>query len=119
MTFNNRPKEAYVWIWLPNEVEPVVAGKLESVGSEIFFNYGRSYLERKNKASPAISIYEPELPLTAGKIPLRKGLHMPACIRDAAPDAWGRRVIHNKLLGKVKNPENIEFDELTYLLHSG
>lgn len=48
------------------------------------------------------------------------GLRMPGCIRDAAPDAWGRRVIINRKLGK-KGPatEVAELDELTYLLESG
>ena len=45
---------------------------------------------------------------------------MPGCIRDAAPDAWGRRVIINKKLGrKGKNTDTAELDELTYLLESG
>ena len=45
---------------------------------------------------------------------------MPGCIRDAAPDAWRRRVIINKNLG-LKGPrvDTAELDELTYLLESG
>ena len=39
-------KEAFVWIWLPEETSPVVAGKLEIDNRNILFNYGRSYLER-------------------------------------------------------------------------
>ena len=56
-------REAFVWIWLPGDTEPVVAGKLESDNGDIFFNYGKSYLERIHDTTPAISIYEPELPL--------------------------------------------------------
>ncbi len=45
---------------------------------------------------------------------------MPGCIRDAAPDAWGRRVIINKKLGlKGAGTDTAELDELTYLLESG
>jgi serine/threonine-protein kinase HipA len=45
---------------------------------------------------------------------------MPGCIRDAAPDAWGRRVIINKVLGiRGTNTDTAELDELTYLLESG
>ncbi len=45
---------------------------------------------------------------------------MPGCIRDAAPDAWGRRVIINKMLGlKGANTDTTELGELTYLLESG
>lgn len=119
MTFKSS-REAFVWIWLRGETEPVVAGKLESDNENIFFNYGKSYLERIHDTTPAISIYEPELPLQAGLLPLPDGLNMPGCIRDAAPDAWGRRVILNKILGiGGANSDTAEIDELTYLLESG
>ena len=69
---------------------------------------------------PAIPVYEPELPLRAGVLPLPEGLTMPGCIRDAAPDAWGRRVILNKKFGrKGAGTDTAEIDELTYLLESG
>jgi serine/threonine-protein kinase HipA len=108
--------EAYVWIWLPGDTEPVVAGLLARSGNQLLFNYGRSYLARKE----AIPIYEPELPLRAGALPLLAGLSMPNSIRDAAPDAWGRRVIINWMLGqKGKDVDPAALDELTYLLESG
>jgi serine/threonine-protein kinase HipA len=113
-------REAYVWIWLPDETEPVVAGRLEADSGNILFNYGKSYLERIGDSNPAIPIYEPELPLKSGVLPLPEGLAMPGCIRDAAPDAWGRRVIINKKLGlKGAGTDTGELDELTYLLESG
>ena len=119
MTSSNN-KEAFVWIWLPNETTPVVAGRLEADGGSILFNYGKSYLQRIGDQPPAISIFEPELPLQAGALPLPHGLAMPGCIRDAAPDAWGRRVIINKKLGlKGADTDTAELDELTYLLESG
>ena len=113
-------KEAFVWIWLPNAAEPVVAGRLEADNGDVRFNYGKSYLERIGGSNPAISIYEPELPLQTGILPLSEGLTIPGCIRDAAPDAWGRRVMINRLLGrKGVNADTDELDELTYLLESG
>ena len=113
-------KEAYVWIWLPDETEPVVAGRLEADNGNVLFNYGKSYLDRVAESKVAIPIYAPELPLRTGVLPLLKGLTMPGCIRDAAPDAWGRRVIINKILGrKVADTDTAELDELTYLLESG
>ncbi|RLA14333.1 MAG: type II toxin-antitoxin system HipA family toxin [Gammaproteobacteria bacterium] len=113
-------REAFVWIWLPDETTPVVAGRLEADNGNILFNYGKSYLERIGKQPSAIPIYEPELPLQAGLLPLPGGLTMPGCIRDAAPDAWGRRVIINKKLGlKTADTDTAELDELTYLLESG
>lgn len=113
-------KEAYVWIWLPGETTPVVAGRLETDNGNIRFNYGKSYLDRVGSTNPPIPIYEPELPLKAGDLPLPDGLTMPGCIRDASPDAWGRRVIINKKLGfKGADTDTTALDELTYLLESG
>ena len=60
MTFRTE-KDAFVWIWLPGETEPVVAGRLEADNGYIMFNYGKSYLERISDSKPAIAIYEPEL----------------------------------------------------------
>jgi serine/threonine-protein kinase HipA len=116
MTSEPKYEEAFVWVWLPGETTPVVAGRLAAVGQQILFNYGRSYLARKN----AIPLYDPELPLRPGVLPLLNGLSMPSCIRDAAPDAWGRRVIINRKRGaRGKVIDTAELDELTYLLESG
>ncbi len=116
MTSNKEYTEAFVWIWLPNETEPVVAGKLTAEDNYLIFNYGKSYLERSN----AISLYEVELPLRSGALPLLSGLSMPSCIRDAAPDAWGRRVLINTKLGsKGIDADTAQLNELTYLLESG
>lgn len=109
-------KEAYVWIWLPKRTTPVVCGKLEADGEAVRFNYGRSYLERPD----AIPVYDAELPLRHGLLPLLGNLNIPNCIRDASPDAWGRRVIINRQLGKRgRNTDTAELGELTYLLESG
>lgn len=120
MTSKNQYKEAYVWIWLPEETKPIIAGKLEADGDTLSFNYGKSYLGRIKDTPPAIPIYEPELPLNAGVLTNLDGLKMPGCIRDSAPDAWGRRVIINKKLGlKGADTDTASLDELTYLLESG
>lgn len=108
--------EAYVWVWLPDATQPVVAGLLSRQGQQLVFNYGRSYLTR----SDAIALYAPELPLQSGSIPLIAGLSMPSCLRDASPDAWGRRVLINRKFGvKAADASEFELDELTYLLESG
>lgn len=109
-------REAYVWAWLPGATAPVVAGRLAADGGQLLFNYGQSYLARAD----AIALYEPELPLKAGALPLLPGLSMPGCLRDAAPDAWGRRVIINCRMGlKGVAVDTAQLDELTYLLESG
>ena len=109
-------REAYVWTWLPGQAEPVVAGRLAPTPQGLQFNYGRSYLARDDK----LPLYLPELPLHAGLLPLPAGLAMPGCLRDAAPDAWGRRVILNQLLGRAgRDADTAVLDELSYLLRSG
>jgi serine/threonine-protein kinase HipA len=120
MTSETEYEEAFVWIWLPGETAPVVAGRLARVPDRLdqqyVFNYGRSYLARSN----AIAIYEPELPLKPGVLPLLNGLAMPNSIRDAAPDAWGRRVIINRKLGTRGSAiDTGDLNEIAYLLESG
>ncbi len=110
------PEEAYVWIWLPGETAPVVAGRIAPDGKRLIFNYGQSYLNRNDR----IPIYEPELPLRSGAIAPEAGLSMAGCLRDASPDAWGRRVILNRTFGhKGKDVHTAALDELIYLLQSG
>jgi hypothetical protein len=101
---------AYVWVWLPNVDTPVVAGLLRRhVRDGYGFAYGRSYLARDD----AISLFPDELPLQAGEQRQRDD-GLPSCLRDAAPDAWGRRVIINRLLSGDVNSETArsELDEL-------
>ena len=106
--------DAFVWIWLPGETKPVVAGRITQDRNRYVFNYGASYLGRKD----AIPIYEPELPLGRGVIEPSAGLSMASSIRDGSPDAWGRRVIINRLIA-TKAKEAAELSELTFLLQSG
>lgn len=110
------PAEAYVWIWLPDATRPVVAGRIAREEGVYFFNYGRSYLARAN----ALPIYLPELPLQRGAIAPAPRLEIAGCLRDGAPDAWGRRVIINQLTGlKGDAARDVDFDELTFMLNSG
>lgn len=108
--------EGYVWVWLPNATDPVAAGRVYRMESTLGFNYGQRYLERED----AIPLYLPELPLKSGPIPPNPGLTLAGCLRDGAPDAWGRRVILNRSFGlKGINADTGVLDELTYLLASG
>lgn len=113
-------KEAYVWIWLEGQGDPIVCGRIEEENGFYYFNYGRSYLEKSKDHSKTFSIYEPELPLIEGRLPLLPQLKMPNAIRDASPDAWGRRVILNKISGSsAKEKDTNDLSELLYLLESG
>jgi serine/threonine-protein kinase HipA len=110
------PGEAFVWIWLSGASEPVVAGRLDEEGGEATFVYGRSYLQRPN----AISLYTPELPLTEERIRPLAGLDAPGCILDARPDAWGQRVIMNRLIGPAAaEADPADLGLITLLLESG
>ncbi|GAB4361787.1 MAG: type II toxin-antitoxin system HipA family toxin [Kiloniellaceae bacterium] len=112
------PPEAYVWTWLPAEVEPVVAGRLARQGEQLVFNYGRSYLARDD----AIALFDRELPLKPGTLPTSTNMRMPACLRDSAPDAWGRKVIlHLHACGSRAESalHACGDDELTFLTESG
>lgn len=110
------PREAYAWVWLPQATEPVVAGRLVTVGGEDHFIYGRSYRERPD----AIPLYLPELPLGSELIPPPANMPIAGAIRDGAPDAWGRRVILNKTFGaKGVDLDRLHLDELVFLLESG
>lgn len=108
------PDEVFVWCWLPDQADPVVVGRLYRDGKVFSFNYGQSWLKRDD----AFPLYLPELPLQAGRIAPSPALDMASCLRDGAPDAWGRRVILNHLAGKGLS-QGQEIDELTLLLHSG
>lgn len=113
---SSAPDEAFAWIWLPGAAEPVVAGRLASIGDIVEFNYGRSYLQRDD----AIPIYLPELPLQRGAIAPPNGLRMAGAIDDAGPDAWGQRVIMQHILGTgAIDADPAELHPLTYLLGSG
>jgi serine/threonine-protein kinase HipA len=106
----------FVWKWLPGATDPVVAGELrgDDRGRQ-WFVYGRSYLER----SDAVPIYDPELPLRSGVHEPLDGLEHFSSLRDGAPDAWGRRVIENRIFGKGQVGSGADVDEVTYLLRSG
>ncbi|SET19477.1 hypothetical protein [Thorsellia anophelis] len=110
MTISNQ--NCYVWKWLSNQSSPVICGRLDidALGNQSF-TYGSSYLHRED----AESIYIDELPLRQGiQYPI-KGMRIFSCLRDAAPDAWGRRVINSQLMGRQFNGY---LDEIAYFLHS-
>lgn len=93
-----------------------MAGRIARDGQLFVFNYGQSYLNRTD----AISLLPDELPLQAGLQRPLAPLTMAGCLRDASPDAWGRRVIINRLTGRKGQAAGaVELGELTYLLESG
>jgi serine/threonine-protein kinase HipA len=116
MIFKPGNWEAYVWIRLPGAAEPVVCGRVAapdgSPDAVHRFVYGRSYRELEG----AIPMLPHALPVQAGEQPSRRGLH--GVLRDAAPDAWGRRVLMHRLQMSVERAE-AELTEIDYLLSKG
>ena len=69
MTSKLTPAEqAFVWVWLPNADQPVVAGRIHQQGNLHYFTYGRSYRERGD----AIAFSPFELPLQGGTFQLKR-----------------------------------------------
>lgn len=111
--------ERIVFIYLPGETTAVPAGRLSLIedGTELRasrFSYGKRYLRRPN-AVPVDPVSLPLGPLEATEnlIPVG-GLALFGALRDAEPDAWGRRVIENRLHA----PPN-GLPESAYLDHAG
>ncbi len=99
---------AFVWIWLPNETTPIVAGRIKERDGKCVFEYSTNY--RHHPKAIALSPFE---------LPLQEAVFVPqgmnvvhSCLRDAEPDAWGRRLIDHQygLFGA---------HELDYMLLSG
>ena len=96
MPVNNQT--CYAFIQLPDTFEWTVCGLLtvKEVAPNAYqgvFQYGRSYLARQN--APSLDPYN--LPLTDRPKAFTKLKGIPGALRDASPDAWGRRVIQAKL----------------------
>lgn len=104
----------YVWAWLAGAHEPVPAGVLSRRGgaTDLSFRYGDRY--RANPA--ALPFYG--MPFDGPTWhPASDNLGMPAAIRDASPDSWGRRVILQRVKPSSEDPGDL--DEVTYLMQSG
>lgn len=109
-------ERVYVWTWLVDRADPVVAGALDPVGDRLHLVYGRSYLERPD----AVPLYLPELPLQPGDQPPPDGMDLAGSLDDGAPDAWGRRVILRSLHARdSRDLDTAVLPTVTYLLESG
>lgn len=95
----------YAWIWLPGQTTPVVAGEIVKDGPVHRFCYAHEYRRRPD----AIPLSPLELPLQAGVFEPSGVSVLHSCLRDAGPDAWGRRVINYRYA-------DFAMDELDYLL---
>lgn len=104
-------QRAYVYLQLPQSMEVVTAGFYEldfpqgvPTGS---FVYNPAYLRRAD----AVPLEPYELPLAPRRVQTVKLKGIFGTLRDASPDAWGRRIIE-------KHTERTDLTEVDYLLHS-
>jgi len=107
----NSDRRAYVYFQLPQSFEVVTAGFYEldfpqgvPTGS---FVYNPAYLQRAD----AVPLEPYELPLTPRRVQTVKLRGIFGALRDASPDAWGRRIIE-------KHTGRTSLTEIDYLLHS-
>jgi serine/threonine-protein kinase HipA len=106
-------REAYVYIQLPGTLETVPAALLRVQtlpdGTQIGrFRYGDRYLQRPE----AVALDPFQLPLAKEVFEFTQLKGIPGAVRDAGPDAWGRRVIEHKLERSAA-----DLQEIDYLLH--
>ena len=104
-------QRAYVYLQLPQSMEVVTAGFYElafpqgvPTGS---FVYNPAYLQRTD----AVPLEPYELPLAPRRTQTVKLKGIFGALRDASPDAWGRRIIE-------KHTGRTDLTEVDYLLHS-
>uniref|UniRef100_UPI000835B6CC type II toxin-antitoxin system HipA family toxin n=1 Tax=Azohydromonas lata TaxID=45677 RepID=UPI000835B6CC len=102
--------EAFVWVHLPGQAEPVVCGRFAHRGTPAGvavgeFVYGRSYLARPD----ALAIDPVALPLRVQPFTTSFLSGWFSVLLDGGPDAWGKRLI-DRLHGLQ--------DTLGYLLHA-
>jgi serine/threonine-protein kinase HipA len=104
-------RSCYVFLQLPGVLDVVTCGRYERevlrdgrvIGR---FAYARSYRERGD----AVPLDPYQLPVTPRRYETAKLEGMFGALRDASPDAWGRRVIE-KTTGRA------DLDEMDFLLH--
>jgi len=106
-------RNAYIYVQLPGTLTTVPAARLEIEtlpgGANIGrFVYGRSYLDRND----AVEFDPFRLPLSRGVREVTKLRGVPGAVRDAGPDAWGRRVIEHHL-----HAAPADLSEVDYLLN--
>jgi serine/threonine-protein kinase HipA len=103
-------REAYVYIQLPGTLETVPAAllKVQTLpdGTQVGrFRYGDRYMERPD----AIALDPFQLPLAKTVYEFTQLKGIPGALRDAGPDAWGRRVIEHKLERSAADLQEIDY----------
>ena len=106
-------RQVYIYVQLPGAFDSVPSALLkiekQSDGTCVGrFRYGDRYLQRHD----AVAFDPFQLPLGKSAYEFTRLKGIPGAVRDAGPDAWGRRVIEHKL---ERAPGDLE--EIDYLLN--
>lgn len=112
----SKDSECFVFIHLPEAMKAVICGRFKQqvlpsgvrVGK---FTYGQSYRDRRD----SVAIDPVGMPLQRGTLPATTDLEgIYGALRDASPDAWGRRVIEY-----ARGAHGGTLPEIDYLLAAG
>lgn len=106
------PQECFVYLQMPGSTETVTCGKFAQLelaggGAAGVFVYGQRYRTRTD----AVPIDPYHLPLSAEEVRTTNLGGIFGALRDASPDAWGRRLIEN-------NAQRTDLTEIDFLLES-
>lgn len=82
---------APVWVWLPGQAEPVLAGLFSHAGGRGRFVYDAAYLAAKH---PPLA---PDMPTKASALPISDGAGIFPVFQDAGPDTWGLHLLERRL----------------------
>ena len=109
MSSEPAPSTAYVWVWLPGAGGPIVAGRVDPVGTRYAFTYGRTYLERAD----AVSLYTVADECSLALMPLSRLARgrsrsdcVAACRVDASQPPAPRRVSYGRLHVRLGSPRH-------------
>ncbi|SFG09204.1 type II toxin-antitoxin system HipA family toxin [Neptunomonas qingdaonensis] len=91
--------EAYIFVDLPSQDQPIVAGKLQIGAGKGRFIYGQTYLSRND----AFALDPINLPLIDSTQTIHGNDGVPAVMLDAGPDNWGKKLM---LALHTRHPQN-------------
>jgi serine/threonine-protein kinase HipA len=113
MTSRKLDETVYVHVTLSGQTQPVLAGRyILSARSESLvgqFAYARSYRERKE----AVELDPRELKLGSSAFETARAGGVFGALRDATPDAWGRRLIEQQVAAA-----RVDLSPVDYMLRS-
>ena len=82
---------ASVWVWLPGDTGPTLAGQFQHDGKQGEFVYALAYLAAKH---PPLA---PDMPTKAAKCRISDGAGIFPIFLDAGPDTWGLHLLERRL----------------------